>query len=436
MIKILLLISYVCENVFDFILVKLNDTYVKKPLPENVRDVYDEEKYNKWINYRNDTKKFSAIQTLVSAFITLILLIFNLHSKIFYLFNFNTVVNYILFILVFTLCSTIISIPFGYYQNFVIEEKYGFNKTTIKTFILDIIKSLVLGLIVSTFLFLVVMFLFEKFGNLGILFTIIAVILFSLAINLLSMPLMRIFNKFTPLEEGELRDSLVNLCEKYNVKIKAIYVMDASRRTTRANAFCTGLVKKTVSLDDNLVNNYTVDEIVAVFAHEFGHAKYKHVLRSIWFSFLRIIILIVALGLILNIPKFCTEFGFDEVNYYFAFTVLTMISWPVSRLFDLVSNKISRTFEYQADGFAAKEGYGEALISALKRLSKDALTNLNPHPVVVKLEYSHPTLSERITAIRKISKTDGTQPNSEINNQTIDNEINIDSKEDNTQKEE
>ena len=410
MLKILLLLSYVCENVFDYILVKLNDSYVKKPLPENVRDVYDEEKYNKWINYRNDTKKFSAIQTLVSAFITLILLIFNLHSKIFYLFKFNTIINYIFFILAFTLVSTIISIPFDYYQNFVIEEKYGFNKTTVKTFILDIIKSLVLGVILSLLLFLAVMFLFEKFGNLGILFTIIAVIVFSLIINLLSIPIMKIFNKFTPLEDGELKDALVALCEKYNVKIKAIYVMDASRRTTRANAFCTGLVKKTISLDDNLVNNYTVDEIVAVFAHEFGHAKHKHVLKSIWFSFFRIIILIVALGVILNFPSICMEFGFNELNYYFAFTVLTMISWPVSRVFDLFSNKISRTFEYQADAFAAKEGYGEALISALKRLNKDALSNLNPHPFVVALEHSHPTLSQRISAVRNISPNSESKP--------------------------
>ena len=189
--------------------------------------------------------------------------------------------------------------------------------------------------------------------------------------------------------------------QKYNVKIKQIYVMDASKRTTRANAFCTGIGKKTISLDDNLVNNYSTDKIVAVFAHEFGHAKYKHTLKSIWFAFLRIIILILALGVVLNIPAICEAFGFKEVNYYFAFMILTMISWPVSRVFDLISNKISRTFEYQADAFATKEGYGESLIGALKQLSRDALTNLNPHPFVVALEHSHPTLSDRISAITK-----------------------------------
>lgn len=404
MLKIILLISYVLENVFDFILVKLNDSYVGKPLPSNVADVYDEEQYAKWINYRNECKKLSAVETLVTAALTLCFLIFNVHAKVFGLFDLNIYVNYILFILIFTAITLPISIPFEYYQNFKIEEEYGFNKTTHKTFIVDQIKSFVISVVLSFVLFFVVMFLFEKFGNWGILFTIIAVILFNVGIALFSLQILKIFNKFTPLEEGELRSSLLGLCEKYNVKVKNIYVMDASKRTTRANAFCTGLSKKkTISLDDNLVNNYSVEQITAVFAHEFGHAKYKHTVKSVWFSFFRIIILICALGVILNIPEICRAFGFEEVNYFFAFTALTMISWPVSRLFDLVSNAISRKFEYEADAFAAKEGYGEALISSLKKLSGDSLSNLNPHPFVVKLEHSHPTLSDRISSIEKNS---------------------------------
>lgn len=405
MLKIILLISFVLENVFDFILVKLNDSYVKKPLPANVADVYDEEKYTKWINYRNECKKLSAAETLVSAGLTFCFLLFNIYAKVFYLFDINIYVNYMLFILVFTVVSLPISIPFEYYQNFKIEEKYGFNKTTMKTFIVDQIKSVAISLALSLLLFFAVMVLFEKFGNWGILFTIVAIILFNVAVALFSLQILKIFNKFTPLEEGELRSSLLALCEKYNVKVKNIYVMDASKRTTRANAFCTGLSKKkTISLDDNLVNSYSVEQITAVFAHEFGHAKYKHTVKTIWFSFFRIIILICALGVILNFPEICNAFGFNEVNYFFAFTALTMISWPISRAFDLISNAISRKFEYEADAFAAKEGYGEALVSSLKKLSGDSLCNLNPHPFVVKLEYSHPTLSDRITSIEKASK--------------------------------
>lgn len=400
-IKILILISYVIENIFDFVLVKLNDSYVKKPLPENVKDVYDEDKYNKWINYRNDSKKFSALQTLISAGITLLIYIFNVHSKIFGLFGFNQYISNILLILVFMVFETILSIPFSYYSNFVIEEKYGFNKTTIKTFIIDIIKEFVIGSILTIGLVSVITFLFEMFHNWGILITIVLVILFNLFVSLFSLTFLKIFNKFTPLEDGELKTMLTELCEKYNVKLKGIYVMDASKRTTRANAFCTGFAKKTISLDDNLVNNYSNDKIVAVFAHEFGHAKHKHTVRTMWFAFFRIAILILSLGVILNFPIICQSFGFEGVNYFFAFTILSTISWPLSTLFDFISNKISRKFEYQADDFAAQEGYGESLIGALKQLSRDSLTNLNPHPFVVALEHSHPTLSQRIDAIHK-----------------------------------
>lgn len=402
MIKIIFIISLILENVFEFFLTFLNDKNAKAPLPENVKDVYDEAKYNKWINYRNACKKVTTSSTIVTAVVTLILLIFNIHSKVFYLLDFNKYIQYIIFIIIFSVITLPISIPFEYYQNFKVEEEYGFNKSTKKTFWIDQIKSFFIGIILSIVLFLLVMFLFELLGNWGILIACAAIIIFNLVVACFSLQILKIFNKFTPLEEGELRSSLLQLCEKYNVQVKNIYVMDASKRTTRANAFCTGLTrKKTISLDDNLVNNYSTEEIVAVFAHEFGHAKYKHTVRSVWFAFFRIIILILSLGVILNIPAICQAFGFEEVNYFFSFTLLTMISWPLSKLFDLISNKISRTFEYQADAFAAKEGYGDALISALKKLSRDSLTNLNPHPFVVLLEYSHPTLSQRIEAIHK-----------------------------------
>ena len=244
MLKLILLISFVLENVFDFVLVKLNDLYVKKTLPENVSDVYDKDKYNKWINYRNECKKLSSFETLISSGFVLVFLIFNLHAKVFNLFDFNKYVNYLLFILIFNVITLPVSIPFEYYQNFKIEEKYGFNKTTHKTFAADQIKSFVVSVLLSFLLFFAVMFLFEKFGNWGILFTIVGVILFNLGIATFSLQVLKIFNKFTPLEDGELRTSLLNLCEKYNVKVKNIYVMDASKRTTRANAFCTGMTKK------------------------------------------------------------------------------------------------------------------------------------------------------------------------------------------------
>ena len=221
---------------------------------------------------------------------------------------------------------------------------------------------------------------------------------------LLAVPFMKIFNRFTPLPEGTLRDKLTQLCSKYDVKVNKLLVRDASRRTTKSNAFFAGFGnRKTISLDDNLINNFSEDEITAVFAHEFGHARHKHTLRSLPFTMFNTVLLFAGLWVVLNIPSLYTAFGFENVNYYFAMTLLSVITWPVMTALGTVGNCISRKHEYQADAFAAGEGYGTALISALKRLNKEALGDINPHPLKVFLDYSHPTLSQRISAIDRIN---------------------------------
>ena len=404
MLKWILIGSFILNKAYEGYLKYLDNSYLEKEPPENVRDVYDKEEYKKWLSYEKEGGRVDLINDIVDSALMLIILIFNIHSLVFFLFaGFNIYLQYLFTLAVFTVISMIVSVPFDHYDTFVIEEKYGMNKTTKKTFVLDVIKEAVLSLIVSYGLLMLIMFLFERFGNRGIILAIIAVIALSLVISLIVMPIMRIFNKFEPLEDGELKDGLLALCEKYGIRVKKICVKDASRRTTKANAFCTGLTKKkTISLDDNLVNDYTTDQIIAVFAHEFAHARYNHQIKTLPFAFLRTMISVAALGILVNFSEPFTAFGFSDVNYYFAFLLISLISWPVSTVFDLISNRISRKHEYQADGFAAKEGYGIALIEALKKLSKDSLTDLNPHPLVVKMLYSHPTLSQRIDAIEKI----------------------------------
>ncbi len=404
MLKWILIGSFILNKAYEGYLKYLDNSYLEKEPPENVRDVYDKEEYKKWLSYEKEGGRVDLINDIVDSALVLIILIFNIHSFVFSLFaGFNIYLQYLFTLAVFTVISMIVSVPFDHYDTFVIEEKYGMNKTTKKTFVLDVIKEVVLSLIVSYGLLMLIMFLFERFGNRGIILAILAVIALSIVISLIVMPIMRIFNKFEPLEDGELKDGLLALCEKYGIRVKKICVKDASRRTTKANAFCTGLTKKkTISLDDNLVNDYTTDQIIAVFAHEFAHARYNHQIKTLPFAFLRTVISVSALGILMNFSEPFTAFGFLDVNYYFAFLLINLISWPVSTVFDLISNHISRKHEYQADGFAAKEGYGIALIEALKKLSKDSLTDLNPHPLVVKMLYSHPTLSQRIDAIEKI----------------------------------
>lgn len=404
--KLILIFSFILMTAFHIYLEYLSDSYNKKELPENVRDVYDEKEYERWRQYSHENKRMSRIDAGISFVIEFVLLAFNLYAWVFDLFDgFNLYVQYLLMISCITLLTLPKDIFFSYYDTFVIEEKYGMNKTTKKTFVLDQIKGAVIGILLTCILLLVVMGFFETFGNKGMLGVILAIIGLSLLINLLVMPLLRIFNKFQPLEEGELKTKLLELCTKYGVRVKRIVVRDASRRTTKANAFCTGLFKeKTISLDDNLVNEFETNQIVAVFAHEFAHAREKHMLRSLPFAILRTVLTIVVLGLLFNLTSIYEAFGFSEMNYFFAFTILNLVSWPVSNLLDLISNYISRKHEYEADAFATKEGYGDDLIAGLKKLSKEAMSNINPHPWIVALEYSHPTLSQRISACEKLKK--------------------------------
>lgn len=403
--KALIIVLFVLNSVYDFFMIKLSFSDTDRPLPDNVKDVYDEQRYKLYKAYKKESGKMELASAVVSFVVNLAFLVFNVYATVFNLFDgLNIYLQYFLLIVVFDVFTTIVKTPFSYHDTFTIEEKFGMNKTTKKTFFLDKIKGFVLGIILSMAIISIMIFFFSRFGIQAIIWTAAAIVALSLLLSTLVLPLLKLFNKFTPLEDGELKDKLLALCDKYHVQVKRIVVKDASKRTTKANAFCTGMKKKTISIDDNLLNNFTTDEIVAVFAHEFAHAKYKHVLKTLPFSLLQSILSIVIFGLILSVNQFFTPFGFTHANYFFALIVLDALLWPFSNLSGTAMNYISRKHEYEADAFAAKEGYGEALISALKRLVNESLSEINPHPWIVKTTYSHPTLSQRITAVRANEK--------------------------------
>ena len=377
----------------------LDSQYLKKELPENVRDVYNEEEYKNWVSYEKECGRIDMISSIIDIILTLTLLITNAYAWIFdRLSGMNVYLQYAVFILIFSVIRLIIDTPFDYYGTFVIEEKYGLNTSTKKTFWLDLIKGFLIGTPISYGLMMLIMVLFEVFGNMAIIWGTVA--------SLIIVPIMRIFNKFDPLQDGELKDQLLALCDKYGIRVRKIVVRDASRRTTTSNAFCTGIGdRKTISLDDNLVNEHSPEEITAVFAHEFAHAKYHHSVKSLPFSVFNIVIVFTALAIVLNIPGLYTAFGFEGINYYLAQMLTSVIIWPLSTMLSAIGNYLSRRHEYEADAFAAVEGYGEELISALKRLNKESLSDINPHPATVLLNYSHPTLSQRIEAIDSITRT-------------------------------
>ena len=391
MIKVIAIILFVLKELYGSFLTYIRIKGTDRELPDNVKDVYDEEEFNRWESYKKENIRLGIINDIVGFILNISLISFNLYAALFYVFNVNDYLKYLWLLAITAIIGLVVSLPTDYYDTFVIEEKYGFNKSTKMTFSLDKIKSLILGVIVSSIPIFIIKYLYDKFGNRGAILIILSLIAVSLILALCVMQILKIFNKFKPLEDGELKDRIIALCEKYDIKVKRIVVKDASRRTTKANAFCTGFgKKKTISLDDNLVNNYSIDEIVAVFAHEFAHAKYKHTLKTLPFGIFRMVFLLVVFIVLLSFESISLAFGFREMNYMIVLLVLGLIIWPIEILLDYIANLLSRKHEYEADAFTAKEGYGEMLISALKKLNKESLSDINPHPLIVKLTYSNP----------------------------------------------
>ena len=299
--------------------------------------------------------------------------------------------------------TSLLMIPFSWYNTMNIEERYGFNKSTAKTFWADQVKEFFIGLILMTGIGALLMWVHQALGDWLILAFAILMTFFALIISFLYPVISKIFNKFKPLEDGELKEKLVHLLEKNGYKVRDIKVMDASRRTTKSNAYFSGFGKmKTIVLYDTLVESMTPDEICAVFAHELGHGLHKDTLRNQILSFVQMAVLGVLAWLTLRTEGIFTAFGFDGINYGFAIILIMSVEFAfISPLFGLLVNYFSRRAEYRADAQAVKEGYGDQLISALKKLARQNYADLAPSSLLVKLEYSHPTLSQRITAIEK-----------------------------------
>ncbi|MBR5421836.1 MAG: M48 family metallopeptidase [Lachnospiraceae bacterium] len=374
----------------------------KNPIPENVSDVYDKETYEKWRAYHAETNRFEMLSFSVSTLVSFLLLVLNVYALFAGLFPEGLFWQTFSVILVSAL-SSLIEIPFSWYGTMVIEEKYGFNRSTAKTFWADQLKSFIIMLLVMTGIGCLLFALHRALGDWLVPAFAIVMTLIILIIAFLYPFLSRIFNKFTPLEEGELRDKLTALLEKNGYKVRAINVMDASRRTTRSNAYFSGFGKmKTIVLYDTLLEAQTADEICAVFAHELGHGLHKDTLKNQILTFFQMLVIAVFAWLTLRTVDIFTDFGFEGVNYGFALLLIIGVEFPViSPLTALFANYFSRRAEYAADAHAVKEGYGEQLITSLKTLAKENYSNLAPSPLIVKLEYSHPTLSQRIDAIRK-----------------------------------
>ncbi len=406
---LIILIIIVGDYLLDFIVETLNVKHVKTELPKEFEDYYDAEKYKKAQNYLRENTRFGIITATITTPITLAFILiggFNYVDQISRGFQLSPIPTGLIFAGILMLASQILSIPFSVYSTFVIEEKYGFNRTTVKTFILDILKSWLLIALIGGIVFSIILWFFAKAGDLAWIYCWVVVVLVQLVLTFIApVVIMPLFNKFFPLEDSELKTAIESYAKSQKFKLKGVFTMDASKRSSKSNAFFTGFGRfRRIVLFDTLIKKHTVDELVSVLAHEMGHYKKKHILKSILLSIITTGLMFFILSLFINNEGLFSAFKMAHTSIYASLFFFAFLYTPINLLISIFSKILSRKHEYEADLYASTTyGKSESMISALKKLTVDNLSNLTPHPLNVFLNYSHPPVLERIQAMRKMS---------------------------------
>ena len=402
----ILIFDYLLDQFLDY----LNSTKRSSVLPNQLKGIYDEEKYKKSQDYEKVNHKFSI---LTGSFNLLLILVF-LHFSGFAIIDElarSYTDSYILVALIFfgiiMFASDILHIPFSVYNTFVIEERFGFNKTSAKTFILDKIKGWIITAIIGGGLLALIIWFYNYIGEFFWIYAWIAISLFMIFMTTFYTSLIvPLFNKLKPLEEGELKNEITSFCENANFKLNNVFVIDGSKRSTKANAYFSGLgKKKKIVLFDTLIKELSNEEIVAVLAHEIGHYQKKHTLISVFLSVIQTGLTLFILSLFVSNPELSKALGSEIPSFHLGLITFGFLYSPISTIIGLFMNIISRKNEYAADQFASEHYDGVHLQSALKNLSVSNLSNLTPHPIYVFFNYSHPTLLQRLKFIAKIKNT-------------------------------
>ena len=402
----ILVLDFALEWYLDY----LNNSQVSEALPDEVKDLYDAEAYKKQQQYFLANKKFGMVSGLFS-FVVMMLMFFLFGfafvDNIARGFSENSIVIALIFFGILYFANEVLNIPFGIYHTFKIEERFGFNKMTPALFAADTVKGWLLTVLLGGGVLALLMFIYNETGT---YFWLIAwAVMSGISIFMLmfySNLIVPLFNKQTPLEEGELRTAIQEFCKKVDFGLDDLYVIDGSKRTTKANAYFTGLgSKKRIVLYDTLMNTLTTEEIVAVLAHEIGHYKHKHTLLMLLISILNTGFMLFLLSLALGTPEtgnvhLAEALGSQYPSFHLGVIVFGILYTPISTLLGVGLNVISRRNEFQADSFAKENGLGDELGEALKKLSVSTLSNLNPHKAYVFFHYSHPTLIQRIRNLK------------------------------------
>ena len=375
-------------------------------LPDEFIDHYSSEEYTRSQEYLRENTRFSYFTSSFDLMVILLVIflgIFNILDLWIRDFGFSPLISGLIFFGVMFFIQDIINTPFSLYRTFVIEEKFGFNKTIPKTYILDKLKSYLILLILGSLVLSLILYFFESFGDIAWLYAWMVMSAFLVLVQpLFTLVIAPMFNTFTPLEDGELKDKINQFARQVNFPISRIDVMDGSRRSSKANAYFSGLGKnKRIALFDTLINKHSVDELVSIIAHEVGHYKKRHNIKGIVLGVIQTGIMFFMLSIFLNNSQLFAAFRMDNLSVYASLVFFSILYSPIELIMSFAGNAISRKHEFEADAFARKSiGTGEHLIGGLKKLTVTNLGNLTPHPLTVWLSYSHPPVLNRIISLR------------------------------------
>jgi STE24 endopeptidase len=400
----IIVLSYLLELLVS----TLNIKALSPTLPKEFEDIFDSVSYEKSQQYTKETTRFSLVENSITTVITLLFLLaggFNLVDGFARSYGFNAIITGLVFTGTLLLLSMLLGLPFSLYSTFVIEEKFGFNRTTLKTFTFDILKSILLTISIGAPLLALVLWFFEYSGVHAWMFCWVGVFTLTLILQFLApILILPLFNKFTPLEDSQLKEAILGYTEQEKFTIKGVFVMDGSKRSTKLNAFFTGFGRyKKIVFFDTLLEKLTKEQIIGVLAHEMGHYKHKHLFKMICASFIQTGIIFYFLSLMMNNEAIFSAFGMSHVSIYASLIFFGFLYAPISLLVSTLFNFISRQHEYEADRYAAKSmGKPVELIQGLKILSQTNLSNLTPHPLHVFLHYGHPPVLARIRALQQI----------------------------------
>jgi STE24 endopeptidase len=391
------LAGFITERYLDY----LNSKMWSPELPEKLKGICSEEDYRKSQLYYRDNNRLGLWSSTFNILLIIVMIAFGGFALIDSLarnLGHHKVIVSLLFFGIIGLASDILNIPFSWYDNFVIENRYGFNTMKLRTFITDHIKSWLIAVIIGAPVLALITWLYYRIGPSFWVLAWLLITVFSVFMNLFySELIVPLFNKQTPLEEGDLRKLIEEFASKTGFKLKNIYVIDGSKRSNKANAYFSGFgPRKRIVLFDTLMKEFSNEEIVAVLAHEIGHYRRKHVIKSLFSSVLVTGMMLYLFSLVVDNPLISGAMGVESASFHMGLIVFGILYSPLSLIIGLISNYVSRRNEFQADKYVRDNYRPEFLVSALKKLSVKNLSNMLPHPVYVIFHYSHPPLLKRL----------------------------------------